>query len=403
MNMPKFINRGRTGFPVVIFTLVYIFSASIFYSLPVFASTELESNNSQFNTPQNRSGNEVLDLPVISISDSTLEREITGKDILYYSDSVEDLQIQDLISRPLKWISGDGGTISFGFSKTPYWFRLRVENTSEKVQKRILEIANPVLDFVSIYTVKNNEVLNAQTAGDNLPFNVREIKHRNFLYSFSIEPNDYVDMYVAVRSEGSLQAPMTIWEENNFYLQDQAKQLMQGVFYGSLILMLVYNFFLFISLRERSYFIYVIFVVSALLSQASVRGDTFQYLWPENAWLFNKSAGFFTIAMIATGYAFMIEFLRLKKKAPRAYKFLLSMEVFFVILLIAILFAPYYIVMPLASYASIPVNVIALYIAIKLSFQHDRTAQYFTLAWMSFSVGFLIFVLSKVGVLPRAF
>jgi len=401
--MPALYFRGKTGLTVVFFTLVCIFCLGAFHSNSVIEPANLETYNSRNNTSIIKSGNKKPDLPVISISENTLERKITGKDIIYYSETVESFGIQDLISMPLEWVPGEGGSISFGFSATPNWFRFRVENTSDKSLERILEISNPILDYVSIYTVKNNEILDAQTIGDNLPFNVREIKHRNFLHSFSIEPNDYVDMYIGVRSEGSLQAPMTLWEEKSFYLQDQVKQLSQGLFYGALALMLVYNFFLFVSLRERSYFIYVLFVVSALMSQASVRGDSFQYLWPENSWLFNKSAGFFTIAMIVTGYAFMIDFLRLKKKAPTAYKFLVGMEAYFIIMLICVPFAPYSIVMPLASYASIPVNVMALYIAIKLSFQHDRTAQYFTLAWMSFSMGFLIFILSKIGILPRAF
>ena len=403
-NMLSFF-RGEAVSTVVFCT--FVFCASIFYSHPVISSSDFSFSNSKTNNSHiisiDKSENYNSNTPVISISESINEREIKGEDVVYYNDTLGNLEIQDVISSSLEWVTGEGGNVSFGFSNTPYWFRLRIKNISNKPQKRLLEIGNPILDYVSIYTVKNQKILNSQVAGDNLPFNTREIKHRNILYTLNIEPNDYVDMYVGVRSEGSIQAPMTLWEENSFYVQDQAKQLIQGLFYGALVLMLVYNLFLFISLRERSYFIYVLFVMSALMSQAAVRGDTFQYFWPENIWLSNKSAGFFTIAMTVTGYAFMMEFLRLKKKAPLAYKFLLGIEVYFVIMLISVPFAPYSIVMPLASYASILVHVVALFIAIKLSLKHDRTAQYFTLAWMSFSIGFLIFVLSKVGALPSSF
>jgi len=401
--MSSFIYRGKTGLVVVILATVFVLCVGVLSSPQVIVSTKFEKSYFNYNAPSLISENINTDIPVISINENTREREIKGEDIEYYGGTLEDFQVQDLIFRPLEWIPGEEGIVSFGISMKPYWLRFRIQNTGNKPLNEIFEISNPILDYVSIYAVKNQEVLDAQILGDNLPFDVRKINHRNFLFSFSVEPHDYVDMYIAVRSDGSLQVPMRLWEEKNFYFHDQANQLWQGFFYGSLVLMLVYNFFIFISLRERSYFFYVLFVLSALMSQASVRGDAFQYLWPENVWLSTKSAGFFTIAMVLTAYAFMIDFLQLKMKAPISYKFFIGMEIFFSAMLISMFFAPYSIVMILASYASIPAILMSVYIAIKLSYKKDRTAQYFTLAWMSFSVGLIIFVLSKVGVLPRIF
>lgn len=343
------------------------------------------------------------DMPVIAIAADKLEFPIRGENITYYHETSEGMRIEELISKPVPWTQGKGDTPSFGFSETPYWYRFRIKNISEGELNRILEISYPVLDFVSIYTVKNGEIVDSYWMGDKLPFNVRKIRHRNFLYAFSIEPNGYLDMYIRVQSEGSLQTPMTVWDERAFYIKDQSNQLWQGLFYGALVVMMLYNFFLFVSLRERSYFIYVLFVASSLASQAAIRGDTFQYLWPESVWWHNKSVPIFTIAMMVTGYAFVMKFLQLKEKTPKAYQFLYAMVVFWIVMMFAVPFGPYSIIMPVASYFAFPVILFALYIAIKLSLKKDRTAQYFTLAWMSFSLGFMVFVLNKVGIFPRTF
>lgn len=382
---------------------ISIFILGVGIAIPGFASVDGDINAAEkkFVSADSRQVN--LELPVIAIVGDKLEFPIRGENIAYYHETSKGMRIDELISSPVQWTQGKGGTPSFGFSETPYWYRFRIENISESQLSRILEVSYPILDFVSIYTVKNGEVLDSYWMGDKLPFNARKIKHRNFLYSFSIEPNDYLDMYIRVQSEGSLQTPMALWDQSAFYIQDQRSQLWQGLFYGALVVMLLYNFFLFVSLRERSYFIYVLFVASSLASQAAIRGDTFQYLWPDSVWWHNKSVAIFTIAMMVTGYAFVMEFLQLKKKVPRAYQFLYAMVAFSLLMMLSVPFVPYSIIMPITSYFAFPVILFALYIAIKLSFKKDRTAQYFTLAWMSFSVGFMVFVLNKVGILPRTF
>ena len=55
-----------------------------------------------------------------------------------------------------------------------------------------------------------------------------------------------------------------------------------GVIYGIIAALLLYNLFIFCSLRDSAYFWYVLTTAGALLMILSMSGHGFQYLWPDN-------------------------------------------------------------------------------------------------------------------------
>lgn len=401
LNKAKYLNVS-----LLIFSILILFITVFLSDIQRTVADSIESVNSQ---TKNTTSIIESDLPVIEVSSDVLEKFLRSDEIQYLHESENEsiLSIKSLLVRsqaaPSLWKVQDREIPSFGFSDTPYWLRFSVENNDLKTLNRVLEISYPILDYVSLYAVKDNQIVDSVEFGDMLPFDSREIKHRNFLYSFNLEPKVKLDFYLRVLSDGSIQVPMTIWEQKEFLLQDQRKQLWQGLFYGAMVVMLLYNFFLYISLRERSYLFYVLFVAMSLASQAAVRGDAFQYLWPDSVFWHNKSVAFFTIAIMVTGYSFVMEFLELKEKDPRAYKVLFGIVLITLMMSVSSFFAPYSLVMSSSSYFAFPVIIYALFVSIRLSFKRDRTAQYFTIAWLAFSAGFMAFVLNKTGVVPRTF
>ena len=57
---------------------------------------------------------------------------------------------------------------------------------------------------------------------------------------------------------------------------------MFGLIYGVMLLMALYNGFLFVAVRDPSYFAYVAATLAGIVFIASVNGHAAQYLWPES-------------------------------------------------------------------------------------------------------------------------
>jgi signal transduction histidine kinase len=60
------------------------------------------------------------------------------------------------------------------------------------------------------------------------------------------------------------------------------RSLLLGVFYGLMIIMAIYNFLLYLSLKDRAYILYVGATVFAILTTVATNNLGYQYLWPNS-------------------------------------------------------------------------------------------------------------------------
>ncbi|WP_351059644.1 7TM-DISM domain-containing protein, partial [Psychrobacter sp. TB20-MNA-CIBAN-0197] len=102
--------------------------------------------------------------------------------------------------------------------------------------------AYPPLDHLDLYLPgANGEYRLVRQTGDALPFASREIRQNNYLFDLPFKPDQQQTLYLRLASEGSIQAPVTLWS-STAYLEDQPVRLyVLGIIYGVLLGMLVYN------------------------------------------------------------------------------------------------------------------------------------------------------------------
>src|SRR5699024_6227828 len=86
--------------------------------------------------------------------------------------------------------------------------------------------------------------------------------------------------YVYAVGSGDLHPPFIIWSQDAFVNKSQVEFLLLGIFYGVSLVMILYNLFLYVSLRLKSYLFYVLTITFTLLGKISINGLGFQYLWP---------------------------------------------------------------------------------------------------------------------------
>src|SRR5699024_11979620 len=79
-----------------------------------------------------------------------------------------------------------------------------------------------------------------------------------------------------------LHPSINLFSDKRYHEKIQYESFILGIFFGIILVMIIYNFFLFIGLRMRSYLFYVIMILFTLLGQLSINGIAFQYLWPNS-------------------------------------------------------------------------------------------------------------------------
>ncbi len=320
-----------------------------------------------------------------------------GGDVEIYEDKTNNLSFEEVISK--EFTPSKSPVPNLGISKSNFWIKIPITNKTES-EHLILELSLAIIDHIEFYYYTDNNQINVIKTGDAYPFEKREYKDPHYLFDLNIPTGETKTYYLNVRSNEALQLPLKVGTIINVYDQIKNRDLLSGIYFGIMLVMILYNLFIYFSVRDKSYLYYVVYIICILLTQTSLQGYTFQYLWPNSALITKFSLIFLPSLSGITGMFFMNVFLQTKEFSKRLY----NIAFIFVI--------PYLIAYVIAfmgelgiSQAVIQLNstIISLYMLITPILIYRRgfkPAKYFIAAWSVFLLGVFVFVLKDMEVLP---
>lgn len=149
---------------------------------------------------------------------------------------------------------------NFGYSRSDFWFRLQVRNATIRPDTHwLLEVAYPLIDQIELYIFYANGTYRVKKGGDRYAFDQREIKYQNLVFDLELDDTQVRTLYIHASGQSSKQFPFYIWERLHFFEQMHRQDMLWGLYFGALLVMLLYNLFLFISIRNRNYLYYVLY------------------------------------------------------------------------------------------------------------------------------------------------
>lgn len=301
----------------------------------------------------------------------------------------------------------DKATLNAGYSRSAFWLKIDLHyRPSNPAAQRtwLLELAYPPLDHLDLYMpdAAGDYRLVRQT-GDALPFASREIHQNNYLFDLSFKPDQQQTVYLRLASEGSIQAPVTLWS-STAYLEDQPVRLyVLGIIYGVLLGMVVYNLFIFLSVRDTSYLYYIFYIASFGLYQLSVNGAAVEYFWPDNPWWANAATPFFIGCAGLFGSQFARSFLQTKTHSRWLDRLLIGLIAFGALVIGLSLMTSYALSLRLATILALTFTVVIFAAGILAWWRGLRVARYFIIAWSAFLLGGIVNTLMVLGLLPNVF
>ncbi|MDD1001184.1 hybrid sensor histidine kinase/response regulator [Pseudomonas sp. TNT2022 ID642] len=301
----------------------------------------------------------------------------------------------------------DKATLNAGYSRSAFWLKIDLHyRPSNPAAQRtwLLELAYPPLDHLDLYMpdAAGDYRLVRQT-GDAWPFASREIRQNNYLFDLAFEPGQQQTVYLRLASEGSIQAPVTLWS-STAYLEDQPVRLyVLGIIYGVLLGMVVYNLFIYLSVRDTSYLYYIFYIASFGLYQLSVNGAAVEYFWPDNPWWANAATPFFIGCAGLFGSQFARSFLQTKNHSRGLDRVLIGLIAFSALVIGLSLMTSYALALRLATTLALTFTVVIFAAGILAWWRGLRVARYFIIAWSAFLLGGIVNTLMVLGLLPNVF
>ncbi|MXR32099.1 hybrid sensor histidine kinase/response regulator [Pseudomonas sp. PICF6] len=301
----------------------------------------------------------------------------------------------------------DKATLNAGYSRSAFWLKIDLHyrpGNPDAQRTWLLELAYPPLDHLDLYLPDSAGAYRlVRQTGDALPFASREIRQNNYLFSLDFKPEQRQAVYLRLQSQGSIQAPLTLWSSTAYLEQQPVRLYVLGTIYGVLLGMLVYNLFIYLSVRDTSYLYYIVYIASFGLYQLSVNGAAVEYFWPDNPWWANAATPFFIGCAGLFGSQFARSFLQTAQHSRWLDRLLLALIVYSAVVVGLSLMTSYALALRLATALALVFTVVIFAAGLFAWWRGLRVARYFIIAWSAFLLGGVVNTMMVLGYLPNVF
>lgn len=289
-------------------------------------------------------------------------------------------------------------TPNYGFQSSTYWVKIELQNNSSE-DRWILEVGFPIITNITLFVLNEDGSIQTDHAGIKYPFNQRKILNRKFLFPIQITKNSKKKILLCFEDKGIMNLPIRVYTENFFHSNDHHEYLVLSLYYGIMIAMTLYNLFLFLSIRDKTYIFYCLFLMTSSLYFLSQNGLGYEFIWsnsPTIALRINQISVSFVI-LFAIIYAYY--FLNCKTIIPKIKPIFFSMGLIAIICTILLYFTDqfYQISGRLISLFGIIVILTVFITSLKAYQRNYKPAIYFIISVLVLFVGGIVYTLRTFG------
>ena len=322
----------------------------------------------------------------------------------YFVDEQNSLAIQNIIdpAQQLKFIDVDGEIPHFGITSSTIWLKFDIRNHLEN--SPYLEINSPSLDTIEYFLVDNSKnLVHHNITGNFEKIDKRKIQTSQFLFDMNLEKDQVYTCYLRTRSESSsIILPITIASIFKLYESDQRNTIWQGIYYGLIIFLFIYNLFLFFSVKDSSYLYFALFIACLGFMFSIFNGMGLLFIWSSYPFsyglmpMFGAGAGIFMIL-------FSARFLNSRAKTPKLHIWLLALIGLFVGIIIMCLIGRDFYTTQLLFYNSLTGLFFLMFLAITAYKDGYKPARFYLMAWSFFVIGMITSFLREIDLISLNF
>lgn len=254
--------------------------------------------------------------PLTSHATELSQPIVLGKYYDIFHDSSKSITIEDILSGQYdqSFEKSTANYLFFWHTKDTIWLRLHADDIIPDKQATYWFESVDKLDAIEMFLVKDDGSYTVQKSG------ISHVKEQNIRYRsnlFTITDPSIKDIYVKLDGVLPISLISYLSTTDSFIQKTISYKFFTGIFYGFMFALLIYNLFLFFSLKEKAYFYYVLYMCSFIFYQATMNSLDIEiagHFLPE--WFFLRSLVIGGNLLLIFMILFSTEFLELKKYLP---------------------------------------------------------------------------------------
>jgi two-component system NtrC family sensor kinase len=327
------------------------------------------------------------------------QSSVLAENIEFLEDDTNKMSAEDVLKTD-KFQRTSNQIPVFQINVKNAWFKMDVANQSAS-NSLFLDIAYSNLSKVTLYRIDSGKANMLAIDGNAVATDSVQRKTTHFIFDLQLPQGSKGSYLLHINSEHPIIIPASIhtYESLNETLNTQT--LVAGIYMGVMLVMFLYNLFIFSATRDRNYLLYIFYIFFLTLAQSTLAGYGFRFLWPDYPSI-NHYAVVVTSSLSAiSGLLFTMQFLQTAVNSNIYHRIMQALIAIYFLGMGICLFTSY---LPV-SYVILNINGILVVITILgtciyLIKQRYRPAIFYIIAWIFFLFAFLILILRNFAILP---
>jgi signal transduction histidine kinase len=322
------------------------------------------------------------------------------KKIKLFYDQHNQHDINSILERRDSFELTDSKVPNIGVIYGTMWAEISIDKGVDP-ETYFLKYLQPTTDVVNFYVIEDNEVLYTFFGGDANPDQItgtnRNIFKLDFLQDFNDKDNQF---FIQLKGGEHIHLPLELIPESALIVSKEYKNIFVGIYIGIILSLFLYNLFIYITVKDNGYVLYVAYLFIVGVTQLNFMGYASDLLWDGNLLVSTYAVYILSSLTAVLALAFMRVLLNLPKEAPHLNKyvnvFYIAYAVVMVVCLLGYLQIAYVMIQIVATIAA----TYMLIVGIVLSLNQYRPAYFFLVAWSVFLIGVTLYTMKDFGILP---
>ena len=206
---------------------------------------------------------------VIEIDENSNALEVLPNASIYI-DNTKKLTLEEVKKK--KFQSNSETFLAYGYAP-PFsvWVKFILKNNTDKTISKILQYDHEITSHIEFFDgeVIHNDGIN----------NLSQPRHTtNPIFNITLNPNEKKTYYLKTKSYITpLTIKLNLWQPKVLYINEINHQLALALFFGAMGILLLYNFFIYLSVRDVSYLYYVLYILGAIVHHIFYSGLVYRF------------------------------------------------------------------------------------------------------------------------------
>lgn len=311
-----------------------------------------------------------------------------------YIDKSKNKNINDIKDKDINFKDNHQSILGFGYAPNfDVWIKFTLKNSSKDKLHKIIEYDNSLTSSIQFFNPDNNYKIEQ----DGLLFKKKNHKTVNPIFKITLKPYETKTYYLKSSSYiTTLIVKLKLWDNNSFYNKEIEHQIILSLFFGAMLILAVYNLFIFFFTKDISYLYYVLYILGIIIHHLFYVGIGNLYLFSSNMMsIFVEFAALIVAIPIYSLGFFTKKFLQIEKypihnKILNA--FLISIPIAIIFFITTDGYEKY------RNVLTMMLLIYLMYLTIYAVFKKNYQAYFILFGWFIFVLSGMMMFLSSAGI-----